>query len=263
MRYSAIAVLTAVTVVAPMLGTICVDPAHAHSDETPQFTPPTSPDLAGPEELASLIPTQTPDKVVADVPPPARTEEQAARSDERDPVNGETPEAATHGPEVAAEERATAPAEPPPTVVLPLAQSSFRVSSVYGGRADPFTGAPTFHEGVDLAAPMGAPIYAVADGVVDYVGPGRDGRSSMIIVIAHEVEGQRFYSWYNHMYADDLYVQEGQVVSAGEVIAGVGSNGRSSGPHLHFEIHTDDELSTTDPIAWLQGQDAVDISALA
>ncbi|WP_131104474.1 M23 family metallopeptidase [Ornithinimicrobium sufpigmenti] len=99
-------------------------------------------------------------------------------------------------------------------------------------------------------------------GVVDYVGPGKDGRSSMIIVIAHEVEGQRVYSWYNHMYADDLYVQEGQEVAGGEVIAGVGSNGRSTGPHLHFEIHTDDELTTTDPLTWLQDQGAVDISAL-
>jgi len=64
------------------------------------------------------------------------------------------------------------------------------------------------------------------------------------------------------MYTQGLYVEKGQTVTAGQVIAGVGNNGYSTGPHLHFEVHTDDNLTTTDPLAWLAQQGAVDISLL-
>lgn len=266
-RSAIVAALAASTIVIPLLGTFCIDPAHAHPGETRQLAPATTSEVAGPtEQAATPRPTETPDDALSTAPVPSRSEDQASRSAEREPAADDTPMKAVPELELLAEERPiepVEPAEPAPTFVLPLAQDAFRVSSSYGGRADPFNGAAAFHEGVDLSAPMDTPIYAVADGVVDYVGPGKDGRSSMIIVIAHEIEGQRVYSWYNHMYADDLYVQEGQDVNAGEVIAGVGSNGRSTGPHLHFEIHTDDELTTTDPLAWLQELGAVDISALS
>ncbi|PYF96359.1 Murein DD-endopeptidase MepM and murein hydrolase activator NlpD, contain LysM domain [Georgenia satyanarayanai] len=269
MRSAIVGVLAASTIVAPLLGTVCMDPAHAHPGETRQGVPATTPEASAPAEPGLPSPLYATDDPTADAAAPTRSEEQAARTAEREPIEEpldveEPLEKVVPDLELLAEERATAAAEPPPpTFVMPLGQNTFRVSSSYGGRTDPFNGAAAFHEGVDLAAPMDTPIYAVADGVVDYVGPGKDGRSSMIIVIAHDVAGQRFYSWYNHMYADDLYVQEGQSVSAGEVIAGVGSNGRSTGPHLHFEIHTDDALTTTDPLAWLGEREAVDISALS
>lgn len=270
-RSAVLAMLAASTVAAPLIGPFCLSPAaHAHPEEAPQQAPDAGPVAASPAGAAS----QRPGEAVVDDAPVAPRDgvDQASRSIERQPIGAATEKTdrdtvAEDLQVIPPEQRVTVYAEPapppPPAIVLPLAEGAFRVTSSYGARNDPFNGSAAFHEGVDLAAPMDTPIYAVADGVVDYVGAGKDGRSSMIIVIAHEVDGQTFYSWYNHMYADDLYVQEGQEVAAGDVIAGVGSNGRSTGPHLHFEIHTDDELTTTDPLTWLQEQDAVDISALS
>jgi len=147
-------------------------------------------------------------------------------------------------------------------VVMPLAEGSYRITSRYGTRQNPFGGAAQFHYGVDLAAPLDTPIHAVADGVVTYVGEGRAGRSSMLIIIEHEIEDQTVYTWYNHMYASGLYVEPGQAVEAGQVIAGVGSNGNSTGPHLHLEVHTDDQLTTVNPLNWLQEHEAVDVGEL-
>lgn len=147
-------------------------------------------------------------------------------------------------------------------VVMPMAAGSYRISSPYGWRTDPFGRGRQFHEGQDMAGPRNTPIYAVADGVVEYVGPAKAGRSGEMIILRHEIDGKTVYSWYNHMYRDGLYVQIGQEVSAGDVIAGVGNNGYSTGPHLHFEIHTDDQLTTTDPRAWLAEHGAVDVTEL-
>ncbi|WP_413451294.1 M23 family metallopeptidase [Georgenia phoenicis] len=147
-------------------------------------------------------------------------------------------------------------------VVMPLAEGSYRITSRYGTRQNPFGGAAQSHYGVDLAAPLDTPIHAVADGVVTYVGQGRAGRSSMLIIIKHEIEDQTVYTWYNHMYASGLYVEPGETVEAGQVIAGVGSNGNSTGPHLHLEVHTDDQLSTVNPLSWLQEHEAVDVGEL-
>lgn len=132
--------------------------------------------------------------------------------------------------------------EPPPggptCIASPLVPGTFRISSNYGMRYNPITGAYGLHAGVDLAAPMGTPIHAVADGVVKYTGQGRAGRSPELIIIDHEVDGKKFSSWYNHMYPHGVFVEAGQEVRAGEVIGEVGSNGFSTGPHLHLEIHT-------------------------
>lgn len=248
--------LGVVTVAAPVLGLDGTDhAAHAHP-----FPPVTSSGTSSPSTGATAgdtldaLPLLGPEVVSPDAGPAAP--DLSSRAVERAPV--ETPAPAPPA------ETAAAPAPEPvaPTIVMPLASGSFRQTSPYGGRTDPINGAAAFHTGVDLAAPLDSSIYAVADGVVDYVGPGKDGRSSMIIVLKHTIDGQDVYTWYNHMYARGLYVEEGQTVTAGQVIAGVGNNGRSTGAHLHFEVHTDDDLTTTDPLAWLAQQDAVDASLL-
>lgn len=143
--------------------------------------------------------------------------------------------------------------EPAPEVdivVHPLAEGTYRVSSPYGFRT--LLGHAANHAGVDFAAPMGTPIHAVADGVVEYVGPGKAGRSDMLIILRHVIDGDVYRTWHVHMYPHGVHVQLGQEVKAGEVIGAVGSNGRSTGPHLHFEVHLDDNHTTTEPLAWLE-----------
>ena len=144
--------------------------------------------------------------------------------------------------------------EAPSPVIFPLAEGTYRSSSAYGPRLDPFTGEQSFHLGHDFAAPIGTPIYAVAHGEVVHAGVGIDGRSSNLIIIRHEIAGQYFTSWYVHMFDDGVGVYVGQHVRAGDVIGKVGNNGYSTGPHLHFEIHPGYDYvgtATTDPIAFL------------
>lgn len=142
-------------------------------------------------------------------------------------------------------EFATAEAKAPPKVSstkvcvsAPLPPGTFRQSSSYGMRVHPITGHGGLHAGVDLAAPLGTTIHAVASGTVAYTGPGRAGRSSELVIIDHDVDGTKFSSWYVHMFPNGVFVEAGQEVQAGEVIAEVGTNGNSTGPHLHLEIHT-------------------------
>lgn len=90
------------------------------------------------------------------------------------------------------------------------------------------------HNGVDLpGGGLGAPIFAFADGVVSHAGSASG--FGQRIVIDHNLGGQTFSTVYGHMYPEDLMVQPGQHVRAGQMIARVGNNGRSTGPHLHFE----------------------------
>ena len=135
---------------------------------------------------------------------------------------------------------AAAPDEVPVCISSPIEPGKFRLTSPYGYRTHPIFGTYTMHTGTDFAAPLGTPIHAVTDGTVVYTGAGRLGRSSELVIIEHQVEGTTFYSWYVHMYRDGIFVETGQQVRSGEIIAEVGNNGNSTGPHLHFEIHTSD-----------------------
>ena len=92
----------------------------------------------------------------------------------------------------------------------------------------------------DLAASSGTSIRAGADGVVTYVGFGHSSRglTGWTIIVAH---GNGLETAYNHMYSSGVYVSEGQAVRAGDVIGGVGSTGRSTGPHLHLTVWQDGE----------------------
>ncbi len=102
-------------------------------------------------------------------------------------------------------------------------------SSGFGYRIDPFSGRRVFHEGVDFAAKTGTPIKAAAGGVVIY--SARHPEYGNMIEIDH---GDELVSRYAH--ASKRLVNLGQIVSSGQKIAEVGSTGRSTGPHLHFEI---------------------------
>ncbi|MGH8298210.1 MAG: M23 family metallopeptidase [Steroidobacteraceae bacterium] len=105
------------------------------------------------------------------------------------------------------------------------------ISSGFGERVDPFTGREEFHEGIDFAAPEGTPIHAVAAGIVTWAGQ-RGGYGNMV-QIDH---GNGYATRYAH--AAKLLVHVGETVSRGDVIALVGDTGRSTGPHVHFEVLT-------------------------
>jgi len=103
------------------------------------------------------------------------------------------------------------------------------LSSNYGTRLDPFTQLLAQHPGVDFSAPAGTPILAAGDGVV--VRAEYDSAYGNFIEIAH---ADHFISKYAH--ARKMHVQAGQKVKRGQVIGEVGNTGRSTGPHLHYEI---------------------------
>ncbi len=108
------------------------------------------------------------------------------------------------------------------------------ISSGFGYRADPFTGAGAFHAGLDFRGPIGSPIYAAAKGVVSFAGV-RSGYGNCI-EISH---GNGLLTRYAHMSA--FRAGLGQAVAAGQVIGAIGSTGRSTGPHLHFEVRINDQ----------------------
>ena len=116
-------------------------------------------------------------------------------------------------------------------------------SSSFGRRVDPFTGRTAFHEGLDFTAAVGTPIYAAAGGVVTVSEHMPD--YGKIIKISH---GSGLETRYAH--ASELLVKVGEVVKKGQVIAKVGSTGRSTGPHLHFEVRRDG--APLDPRKFLQ-----------
>lgn len=108
------------------------------------------------------------------------------------------------------------------------------ISSGYGYRTDPFTGRRAFHDGVDIAAPRGTPIHALAAGVVIY--SGHKSGYGLMVEINH---GNGYKTLYAH--ASKLIAKVGERVGKGQTIALVGSTGRSTGPHLHVEVLKNDD----------------------
>ena len=113
---------------------------------------------------------------------------------------------------------------------LPLARPTDTArSSGFGMRFDPFTGRPAFHSGMDFSGGMMTPIHATAPGVVSFTG-ARSGYGNTI-EIDH---GGGFKTRYAHL--STIAVRPGQRVAIGQRIGGMGSTGRSTGPHLHYEV---------------------------
>ena len=148
-------------------------------------------------------------------------------------------------------------------IYSPMRSGTYTISSPFGVRSDPFSGAAKVHEGQDYSAPAGTPIYAIAEGTVLAAGKTAETGSANIIVIQHEIKGEVFTSWYLHMYDDGIHVAAGDKVKAGQVIAAVGSQGRSTGAHLHLEIHPGAGMKTSavDPAEFLTKHGAVDIGS--
>lgn len=118
-----------------------------------------------------------------------------------------------------------------------------RISSPFGWRRDPFSGRKDFHTGLDIRAPSGRTIVAAKAGTVVYSGwMGGYGR---VIVINH---GGGYTTLYAH--CSKLLAAKGKKVSAGQAVAQVGSSGRSTGPHLHFEVRVNN--SPTNPLKVLR-----------
>lgn len=119
-----------------------------------------------------------------------------------------------------------------------------RISSDFGPRVDPLTHAHSFHHGIDIAAPRGTPIHAVAGGRVVAAGPA--GSYGNLVEI-ESADGVRF----RYAHTDDVMVAVGDVVDAGATIATVGSTGRSTGPHLHLEVRKDGHAVDPETALWV------------
>lgn len=128
----------------------------------------------------------------------------------------------------------------------PITDAKDHISSPYKSADRPG------HKGIDIAVPNDSPIYAVYDGTVEDAGPATG--FGQWIVIEHNIDGKRWSSVYGHMYEPGVLVKTGDKVTAGQHIANVGSNGESSGPHLHWEMWDGGRLtggSETDPTPFL------------
>lgn len=115
--------------------------------------------------------------------------------------------------------------------IQPVANKDLkRTASGYGLRIDPIYKTTKFHEGMDFSASIGTPIYATGNGTVTKA--GWQSGYGRIVKINH---GYGYETWYAHMNKIDVRV--GQKVVRGEVIGEVGNTGKSTGPHLHYEVH--------------------------
>lgn len=114
---------------------------------------------------------------------------------------------------------------------LPIDNDSFWVSSEFGKRKNPFSGKMKDHNGIDLAAAEGTPVYAIKDGAV-YIAIENDAEFGNYIILSHD-QG-KMTSVYAHL--SKITVERYQYVKKGDVIGYVGQTGMATGPHLHFEI---------------------------
>ncbi len=131
----------------------------------------------------------------------------------------------------------------------PLRTASFVLTSPFGSRRSPFTKKIDFHPGIDLAAPVGTPIYAPADGTVVYAGryPLKQSvswwRYGNLVAMRN---GDRFITLFGH--CDTIGVRSGQKVKQGTQIATVGNSGWSTSPHLHYEVRQRNDEGEFEPL---------------
>ncbi|GAA4724604.1 M23 family metallopeptidase [Sphingomonas lutea] len=122
-------------------------------------------------------------------------------------------------------------------------------TSGYGVRSDPFKGGAAMHAGIDLSGPIGTPIYATADGVVSAAGWNSGGYGNLVKVD----HGRGIETRYGHLAS--MTVSPGQRVTRGQVIGRMGSTGRSTGSHLHYEVRIDGRA--VNPVPFMKSTDYV------
>lgn len=120
-------------------------------------------------------------------------------------------------------------------------------TSGYGVRSDPFRGGAAMHAGIDLAGPHGTPIYATADGIVTTASWNSGGYGNLIKVD----HGRGIETRYGHL--AQMLVRDGQAVKRGQLIGRMGSTGRSTGSHLHYEVRIDGRA--VNPIPFMKSTD--------
>ena len=120
-------------------------------------------------------------------------------------------------------------------------------TSGYGIRSDPFRGGAARHQGIDLAAPIGTPIYATADGIIIEAGYNSGGYGNLIKVD----HGRGIETRYGHL--SRILVGAGQRITRGQLIGHMGSTGRSTGSHLHYEVRIDGRA--VNPIPFMKSND--------
>jgi len=143
---------------------------------------------------------------------------------------------------------------------VPLAGAHFampvaatRISSQFGARVHPVTGARHVHSGVDLAAPTGRAVHASENGVVSFIGTEPRGYGKYV-VIRHD---GGYASYYAHLSAFEPTLRTGARVERGQRVGAVGSTGTATGPHLHFEVRRQNRI--VDPVALVQAAKAAKV----
>lgn len=110
-------------------------------------------------------------------------------------------------------------------------RSEYRTTAKWGSRVHPILKRVHSHTGIDYAVPIGTPVYAPADGVADFTGNGYNGGYGIMVKLEHSFGFKTFYAHLNK-----IVVKKGEFVRRGQLIAYTGNTGRSTGPHLHYEI---------------------------
>ena len=140
----------------------------------------------------------------------------------------------------------------PTAISIPATQpvASMAFTSNFGVRSDPFRGTAAMHAGVDIPGPMGTPIYATADGMV--LRAERSGGYGNLVEVNH---GKGIETRYGHL--SRILVAPNTKVTRGQLIGLMGSTGRSTGSHLHYEVRVDGRA--VNPLPYLQVADATPI----
>jgi murein DD-endopeptidase MepM/ murein hydrolase activator NlpD len=153
-----------------------------------------------------------------------------------------------HAPVVRDDYTATAPAP----LQWPVANHG-AISDGFGPRVPPCDGCSSFHAGVDIDAGWGAPVHAIAAGVVVETSSPFNTSLGVHVTIRHEIDGQVVESLYGHLQYGSMPLAVGDTVYPGQVIGLVGNTGASTGPHLHFEIHLEG-VGPVSPLPWMHAR---------